>query len=543
MMLFRQSLKSRKGSVAFMAATSLFAMFGFTAISVDAGYTYMAYNKLQAATEAAALAGAKDIGKGGNPIVTANAYSSVAGGNNKIPGVTATMVTGYPALACFSGAANKGLACSTNQTPNTAANAILVAQTAIVPLTFAKVVGIPSITVSARATALAGGQALPPLNVAFVLDTTASMDSADSACGKTRLACAIQGFKTLLGELWPCKFGQTCNGTDPVDLVTLLQFPPVQKAPTGGSCGNLTTVAYAGITGKTNNTTSTGQTALRFPSPLPPFPTGTAAGSSSNVTKWPFPGQVTDMKSASKIKAGTYISSTTATTAVMSATPAASVPAQEDIAVWPPVYQLLPLSGDYRTSDTAPLNSSSNLIKCLNSLQAPGGFGSYYADAINQAQTILTANARTGARNVIILLSDGEANATASNMVAQGSSSLAKDECKAAVTAAQNAAKNGTSVYSVAYGASKSGCTTDSGSYANACYVMGQIANLPGSTPGTYANDPTKFYSDNANGCQATLPSNSALSLNQVFKNIAYSLTSPRLLPTACFASSRPSYC
>ena len=128
-------------------------------------------------------------------------------------------------------------------------------------------------------------------------------------------------------------------------------------------------------------------------------------------------------------------------------------------------------------------------------------------------------------------------------MVAQGAVDLAKDECKAAVTAAQNAAKNGTWVYSVAYGTSTSGCTTDSGSYANACYVMGQIANVPGSTPGTYANDPTKFYSDNANGCQATLPSNSALSLDQVFKNIAYSFTLPRLLPTACFASSRPSYC
>jgi Flp pilus assembly protein TadG len=541
-------LRNKKGGVAVMAATTMVALFGFTAISVDAGYAYMTYNKLQASTEAAALAGAKDIGVGGSPIATANTYSAITGGKNAIPGITATMVSGYPALQCFSGAVSKGLACTTNQTPGTSANGILVQQTATVPLIFSKVIGISSMTMTANATALAGGQALPPLNVAFVLDTTVSMGFSDSACGKTRLACAVQGFQTLLGELWPCKYGQTCNGTDPVDLATVVQFPPVQAAPSNGACGSLTAAEYAGIYGPTNNTTATNSTTLKF-SATPAFPTGTAAGSSSLPANWPFPGQVSNLDQPTDIKAGTYLSSKTGTTATMSTTPAGSISKGDNIAVWPPVYQLMPLSGDYRTSDTATsLNTNSNLVKCLNSLKTVanphGAFNNftYFADAINIAQQNLVANSRTGARNVIILLSDGDANATSDDMVGQGSSTLAKDECKAAVTAAQNAAANGTWVYAVAYGASTSGCSTDSGTYKNSCYVMSQIANTPGFTPGTFVNDPTKFYSDNANGC-ASAKHPAASSLNTMFQNIAYSLTAPRLLPQACFAASRPSYC
>jgi hypothetical protein len=537
----RQLLRNKRGSVAFAATICMVSLLGFTALSVDAGYAYMTYNKLRASTEAAALAGAKDIGVGGTPIDTATAYSAISGGKNAIAGITATMTSGYPALTCFSGAQSRGLACTTNQTPSTSANGILVQQTAVVPLFFASFIGVSSVTISANATALAAGQALPPLNVAFILDTTQSMKNSDSTCGKTRVACAIQGFQTLLGELWPCKYGQTCTGSDPVDLAAVLQFPPVPTAPTGGNCNNLTPVAYAGITGRTNAKTATTSKTLNFSS-TPAFPIGTAAGSSSNVRKWPFAGQVTDQDNASYIQAGTYLSSTTSTTAVMSATPSTAVATGDHIAVWPPIYQLVPLSGDYRTSDVAALNTSSNLVKCLNSLDAHGGFGTYYADAINAAQQTLTANARTGTRNVIILLSDGDASASSSNMVSQGSSTLAKDECKAAVTAAQNAAANGTWVYSIAYGASSSNtCSTDSGLYKNACYAMLQIANAPGLTTGTFVNDPTKFYSDKANGCVS--PTHSTTSLNTMFQNIAYSLTAPRLLPVACFAQKPPGYC
>ncbi len=248
----------------------------------------------------------------------------------------------------------------------------------------------------------------------------------------------------------------------------------------------------------------------------------------------------------SYIQTGTTITSTTATTAVMSTTPTSkdTIANGDSIGVWPPIYQVVPLSSDYRTSDTATtLNASSSLITCLKSIAAPGGYGTFYADAINVAQSNLTASARSGARNVIILMSDGEANATSANMVEQGTTTTASNECKAAITAAQNAASAGTWVYTISYGtASSGGCTTDSGSYANACYVMSQIANVPGAKAGTYVNDPTKFYADDADGCSSSAhPSITAL--NSIFLNIEYSLTTPRLIPNACLANPPPGWC
>ena len=344
----------------------------------------------------------------------------------------------------------------------------------------------------------------------------------------------------MLDELWPCKFGETCDGTDPVDEAMVLQFPPVQTAPSGGSCASLATTAYAGINGKTDAKTTSPSTTLNFKA-TPAFPIGLAGTATANVSGWPYPGQVTDQSNLKAITAGTYLSSVTATTAVMNLS--ATVANGDSIGVWPPIYRLVPWSDDYRTTDSAALNSSSILNKCLNSLQAIGGFGTYYADAITVAQQQLVANTRTGARNVIILLSDGAANASSSNMVSQGQgpTTLANNECKAAVTAAQNAASNGTWVYAVSYGtAASGGCTTDTGSYASACYAMSQIANIPGAS-GTYTNDPTKFYSDDANGCVSS--AHAKMALNTVFQNIAYSLTDPRMMPNACLAKPPPGYC
>jgi hypothetical protein len=86
-----------------------------------------------------------------------------------------------------------------------------------------------------------------------------------------------------------------------------------------------------------------------------------------------------------------------------------------------PVYQIIGFSSDYKTSDTATsLNTSSNLVRalqggpsgCQQGLDAVGGVATYYAGVIAAAQT----NGRTGVQKVIIFLSDGDANASASNV-------------------------------------------------------------------------------------------------------------------------------
>jgi hypothetical protein len=255
---------------------------------------------------------------------------------------------------------------------------------------------------------------------------------------------------------------------------------------------------------------------------------------------------VTDVTHPTYIKSGTTISSTTTTTAVMSVTPTSgdTIASADVIDVWPPMYVVVPLSSDYKTSDAAStLNTSSDLVKCAESMTAPGGFGTFYADAINAAQSNLAANARTGARNVIIIMTDFEANGTTANMVEQGGVSTATNECKTAITAAQNAASAGTWVYTVSFGTSATGgCTTDTGSYANSCWVAAQMANLPGTTGGTYVNEPRLFYADNASGCAS--PSHPSITaINAIFQNIDYSLTTPRMIPNACLVSSPPGWC
>ena len=65
---------------------------------IDIGHVMFVQRQLQAATDAAALAGAHDINcctTGGSAITVANSYSAIVGGKNAIGGgVTATML-GY----------------------------------------------------------------------------------------------------------------------------------------------------------------------------------------------------------------------------------------------------------------------------------------------------------------------------------------------------------------------------------------------------------------------------------------------------------------
>ena len=161
-------------------------------------------------------------------IATAIVYSGVAGQKNANPNLTATMASGYPLLKCLT---NTGVSCSGPDS----ANAIVVREQANVPLFFAKVFGINSWQISATATAGARGGQVLPLDVMIILDTTASMNSADPSCSiseATRLDCALAGVRTLLNGLWPCAQSlSTCgdavsgNVPNPVDEVRLMVSP------------------------------------------------------------------------------------------------------------------------------------------------------------------------------------------------------------------------------------------------------------------------------------------------------------------------------
>jgi hypothetical protein len=233
----------------------------------------------------------------------------------------------------------------------------------------------------------------------------------------------------------------------------------------------------------------------------------------------------------------------------------------------------------------------------------------YLASAIYEAQIALTAEqtARTGSKNAIIFLSDGEANAAyystnqgsypsanstnqyydayefamgpavsgsltygsevgphtsgnptphyytpATTSTTYGYNTLGVngkgkypdwyDQCQQAIVAGQYALAHGTTVYSVAYGSSGTGCssgwapaltdTTLVATGANAAFTLSSLT--PCVVMENIASSLDNFYSDyNQSGSGSTCQdaSHTVTSLQDIFLAIASSFTTPRLIP------------
>lgn len=450
----RRVRDGQRGQALVLVMVLLVAFLGASALVVNLGALYYSYQELQAATQAAALAGAQYLpnSSGATVIAKATQYSAVTGGLNTHSNLlNVAMVSGYPLLKCFT---STGVSCSTPS----GYNGIVVKQQATVPMYFAKVFGVSSVAVTATATAGAPGPGgrNGPYNVMMVLDTTASMSNNDNNCGDTRINCALAGVRTLLGTLSPCAANlANCgavtnfNVPNPVDEVGLTVFPGLSSA------------TYAQYDYDCSNNVPNNFISKYTASPLP-------------------------------------------------------------------TYQIVPFSSDYRTSDTAgSLNATSDIVLaargvagCNEGVDVVGGVGTFYAGAITVAQTALQNNARPNSTNVLIFLSDGDANATNANLVGYPST----QECHQAITAAQAAAGAGTWVYSIAYGAALSGCGTDTAPAITTCAAMQQIASSPGHIP-----DGSKFFS--VAGGVSCPGARSTASLNQIFTAIGGDLTLARLLP------------
>jgi hypothetical protein len=213
-------------------------------------------------------------------------------------------------------------------------------------------------------------------------------------------------------------------------------------------------------------------------------------------------------------------------------------------------YQVTGFLSDYRTSDTASsLNTASDLAISVGAgtngksceMDAKGGDGTYYAGAIYAAQAALTAEqtANPGSSNVLIILSDGEAQASASKMATKAVNGATVsttsgiypstiDQCQQAITAAQYATAQGTRVYSVAYGSESSGCSTSSGG------TDSNQSLTPCITMEDMASAAQYFFSDyNQSGSGSTCQSASqpTTSIAQIFADIGSDFTVPRLIP------------
>ncbi|HUO91418.1 MAG TPA: TadE/TadG family type IV pilus assembly protein [Rhizomicrobium sp.] len=450
--LIAEYARNGDGVTAPIVALLIVALVGMGGFAIDIGHVLWVQRQLQASTDAAALAGATEVASSpAAGIALAQSYSSLRGDKNNDPRIAATMVGGYPMAKCFASVAFP--ACSA---ASGTYNGIVVSERAVVPMWFAQIVGIPSLTVQVTSTASAKGGASMALDVMIVLDSTESMSSPDPNCsipGASRETCALNGVQALLTGLNPA-----------IDKVGLMVFPGLASPSDtqyDDSCG----------------------------------------------------------KQISRPMIAAYNRS--------------------------PVYAIVGLSNDFKTgAGSQTLNSASDVVIAADGgncggrggITALGGVGTYYADAIAAAQSALESDGDTNSQKVIVLLSDGDANATAPNMPP----GKAVDQCQEAVAAARAATAQGTWVYALAYGAPGTtggqtgtrSCTTDTTNYPS----VGMAGLSACQSLENIASDPTKFFSDGsaAGGgakSQCIGSAGDVSDLIALFKNVSASLTQPRLLP------------
>jgi len=514
--VMRRFLKGEGGQSAVVLVTAMTAVMAIAGASIETGHVYFAYRMLQASTNAAVLAGAYEMPNTTNAGNAVTQYSSQAGELNASPMLTNALAV--PSYLCLSTVTNTlNVPCSTSTGAVGGYNALSVTQTATVPLWFGPLFGFRQVTLSAVATAAMRGGPNTPWNIAIIQDTTNSMTHEDSGdqCDGTQLSCSLLGLQALLQDLYPCALGQTCtasSGVSNVDSVSLFVFPAV----TSGTVADDTTCPTTG------------------------------SQADPTIVAYTFPDVNTSPSSAENL----------------------FLPAGD-------TYQITAFVNNYKSTDTSTsLNQGAGLVIAAGDsgksncpgLQAPGGEGTYYAQVIYQAQALLATQQadNPGSKNAIILLSDGNATACASNantaagacdtksqIVAQEGTlngtgtktsnaagyentayPSALGECGQAVLAAQAAAAAGTTVYTIGYGAETSGgCMTDA-TYSATVSTVWKPGDQPCQALAAMASAQVNFYSDDGQGCEATAPSNQSITkLTAIFRAITDNLTVPRLLP------------
>lgn len=472
-----RGLKDERGQMIPWLVLLSGVVIGVAGLSIDLGTAFVGYRQLQASTDSAAMSGAYAMGLTSATTTSVtnwvNLYASTTNGANANLNLTNPTIS--TTFLCVTDSAMVQAPCAASYTGY---NVIRVTQTADVPTYFIRMLSLAGInsakklTLTSTASATMANGAYDQVNVAMVLDTTASMGSSDSSCGSgaTRISCALKGVQTMLKALSPCtavtsKSGATCVAYDQVSLFT---FPPVQA-----------NTASKDITCPSSNPTILPYTA----------PTAGATWSAPTGT-------------AATYQLSNYLSDWSSNNAP---------------------------GGSFDTSSA--LTVATGGSSC-SGVQTPGGDGTYYAGAIYAAQSSLVAAqlAAPTSRNVMIILSDGDASATSAKITGSSGKSgstygAATDQCQQAVNASQFAQGQGTTVYTIAYGAQSSGCSTDSPSISP-CNALKQMSSGYSVSSGAAPS----FYSDSPGTC--TAPTNPTLTtLNGIFGSIASNLTKARLIP------------
>ena len=474
----------QSGAVAVVVALSMTALMGFAALAIDTGRIIHVQRALQASTDSAALAGGRELVNGTDAADTAaRRYGAESGAYNPVMSLPATTVT---SPRCLSSLTGLGVPCA--GTP--AYNALQVSQTITIPSTFAGIFNKASWTVSATSLAsVAGGSNLKPMNIVLVLDTSSTMNNADAACGKTRLACALDGIQILLRELKPS-----------VANVGLMVFPQVSTAA---------------------------EVPKYYDCSASPFPVTTPYGN---------PGGVYTIIGSASALASDYKTSNAATT--LSTTSNLNKAVGAGGAGCAPLTAIGIQGVYYADAIRAAQNmlstqSNKGTVESVIVLLSDGNAAAAETNVVQNWVSTRTYRSgdqvkQSGQFYRAIASSSNQAPGSAANWTSfwtlLGSSptlTKAYNQCAAAVTAASQAKAAGTKIYSIGYAPSTSlstgSCPTDLPGSTSACLTLRTIAS-----------DPSTFYSTTTtSNCAA----GGGMSLNQIFTSIAQNISHSRLLP------------
>ena len=530
--LFRRLYHEQEGQVLYLVAALLIGLLGMAALSIDIGFALHGQRELQASADAAATAGAADISNNdsaGGAEQWAKNFDGETGNNNAIKDLyNVAMVSPYPQVQCLNYLKNLNMMCANNA----GGNAMAVVETATAPTFFGKLFGINQINLTAKSLSAMKGGTPAPANIMILVDTTPSMNYIDTTGDCT--SASIPGL------------GHTPTQEDCAKWGVRTLLDQLAPCPAGlSSCGAVTN--------------------------------GNVQNAVDEVSIITFPGLANT-------------SSQTADYANCEAQTIQQYPyAPAAINSTPPYATVVPLSSDYRTSDTSGLNGgSSAAVKAVDwadgagcsssqyGLEVPSNYDTEYSTAIAQAQVDLSAlpAPRSGMQGAIILLSDGDATArwckagvwcdagcdTSQSWCVKNTSlgpwmqmdftsstpqKLAPNECHqaigeaAAAAATLNTAGLKTWVYSIAYASSTlpfNYSSNPNGSCFSDAAPVGTSPISGCSTLQQIASDPNKFYADQGQTVDGSSrcfsPAHpSIMDLSQIFAAIGGDFYTTRLLP------------
>lgn len=562
--LVRLVITDEGGQVLPWVVVMMLAILGVTALVVDVGRAMVVQRQLQASADAAALAAAETISGTSTTFETYGTnYSSASGDKNAYTGVTVNAPTVTP--LCLTTVSAWGITCATSSGTVSVPNAVSVTESASVPTLFASLFGKATVAVSATSTA---ARARPmPYNIALIVDSTLSMAETDSNCNNlTQEQCALNGVVQLLGGL-----------DTSYDHVALFTFPNVASvsSPAGIVASSGTFQCTTAIASSYQGVPYYYYSPISGYTPYLENPTYNRNGQMTSSYMPPWSGVAWAMPY-------TFPPAPTGTSGYTIGT--------GNLA---PTYEIVPFSTNYNTeaaNGSNTINTSSNLVMAAGGKSgcsgiAPssydGNFGTYYAGALYAAQAALLQHQTThsNSTNVMIVLGDGDSTSPQTNQVMysmpdtaahgeltyQSATSLTttaaysapgtylwasssgsypswNGECGQAVDAAQAAATytsggvaNNTLIFTIAYGALTSGCSSDSNSGSQKGITPCQTLQKMATQVSGYTTSPY-FYSDYTAqggdaGCQANSDNSGLTAIADIYAAIAAKLSSARLIP------------